>query len=663
MFLPGWFLLLAVFGRSEKYISQLERFIFSFGLGIIITDFIAFFYSKFNIPITKISSVLGVIVFSSACYVIYIIRIKGNSIENCHPERSEGSRNLITRFLAKLGMTADEKDNDLFSFTKNQFVLILILLFLTIFIKTAYLTSTVAPTSTDMGHHMYWVNEMVQTHQLPTYENMPDFIIGEHVVLAELAMINNLSLFSALPVLFLLLINILGILTVFVLTLRIFKNQNVALLSLLFLGVLYAVSSPQAKFVSGGVMGNILGNFLMPMTLYLYFRAGEFISKTVIASEAKQSSSNNLEIAASPSAPRNDNAKRFLSLGIFVTFGLFYTHHLTAFIFLFVFAFLVLAYLAINYKDFKTILQKSSKLIFSRSVMLTFITGFIFFFFIFTPNYFKTSAVETAVGAPSKATREGLSLTSLKDSVGEARMALGIIGLMLLALAYKRKNFGYAVILAWAVMLFIMSSAPEIIFINLPSSRIGNYTSYPLAILGAFGLYGIFNPQFLSFIKNKNAVPFKFISSVFILIIVFVMVSGLHDSATAFKKASDFTPTLETFSASDYLAQNTELSDVVLKDHNYMTGDTWMKLFFMRGYTYPLSRSYFKRYEDPTNPREMCTLYMISNPGGSEAKDCFIETDTKYIMVNPKYDSLQFSKLKNFDEIYNSGNVAVYKRK
>lgn len=603
LFIPGYFLLLAVFGRTENQISRLERFVFSFGLSLVIVNFIAFTFSKLQISITTFSSVLGIAIFSAVCFGIY----KKTKNKNDFQEK-----------------------NELFDFSKKQFSLILILLFLTLFIKTAYLQDTVAPTATDMGHHLYWTKQMTETHHLPDYEGMPDFIIGEHIALSEIAMISSLDFFGAGPVVFLLLINILGILTVFLLTLRVFKNKNIAIFTFLFLGVLFAISSPQAKFVSGGVFGNILGNFLMPLTLYFYFRAF------------------------------SDKSKRFLSLGVLTTFGLFYTHHLTAFIFLFVFLFLIVFFLAINYKKAHTILKENFRLAFSLPVIATFLFGIIFFFFIFTPNYIETSAVETAVGAPSKATREGLTLTEIKNSIGESRFALGIVGFLILALSYKRKDFGFAVVVSWAVMLFIMSTKPDLLFINLPSSRIGNYLSYPLSILSAYSLYSIFNPNF---IDSKKIISQKFLKSCFAFILIFVFSSGLLDSARAFKKSSDQTPLLKTFFASNYLKEKVSENDIILKDHNYITGDSWIKLFFMQGYKYPASRGYFKRYEDPTKPREMCTLYMISNPAGQEAQNCFEETKTNILMINPKYDSSQFTKLKNFDEIYDNGDVSIYYKK
>jgi len=611
LFVPGYALLLAIFGQ-RKILSNLERFIISFGLSLISVDFIYFSFSGLHISITRLSTFLGILFFSFICFAIYKFRTSSNV----------------------------EKENSLFDFSKNQFVLILLLLFLTIFIKTAYLSDTVFPTATDMGHHMYWAKWMVENHQLPTYESMPDFIIGEHLIFGAIALLSGTYFFSAFPVIILLLINLLGILTVFIFTLRIFKNKTIATLTLLFLGVLYAIASPQAKFVSGGVIGNIMGNFLMPLAFYFYYRAFEF-----------------LESASMP----DKNSKTFLALAIFTTFGLFYTHHLTAFIFLFIFALLVIIFLAVNFKNFKEILTKIFHIAFSPQVLSVFVIGLIFFFFIFTPNYFKTSAVDTAVGAPSKDTRVGLTIANLRSSIGEARLALGFIGLLILSSRFKKRSFGYTIIFAWTAMIFIMSTLPNVLFINLPSNRIGNYLSYPVAILSAYALYFVFRSksktQEESFIVSSNLLKIGFT-----IILAFVLVDGISDSTLAFKNQSDLRPLAQTFNASEYLGKNLTDSDMVLKDHNYITADSWIKLFFMRGYKYPLSRGYFKRYEDTTKPREMCTLTMISAPNSNDARACFAQTSTNFIIVNPQFDSAQFKKSKDFNQIYSNPEINIYYR-
>lgn len=614
LFFPGYFLLLAVFGKSQV-LSKLEKFIFSFGLSIVSVDFIFFAYSKLNISINRLSSLVGIIAFILICYVIYKIK---------------SYKKLDSSVTLKM-----TSSNSLFNFSKNQIILILLLIFAIFFIKVAYLSGTILPTATDLGHHMYWANWMAENGQLPTYEGMPDFIIGEHIIFGLFHIIGNLDFFSAFPPLILLLINIFSILSVFLLVLRIFKEKTVAILTLLFLGVLYAISSPQAKFVSGGVIGNILGNLFVPMAFYFYYRAFSFLD------------SENQNITKF--------SKTFLSLGIFITFGLFYTHHLTAFIFLFISSLLVLIFFIANLKDIGKILAKVGQIFLSPWVLGTFFLGLFFFFFVFTPTYIQTSAVETAIGTPSKNTRAGLSLATLKNSLGEARMALGFLGLIFLVFCYKRKNLGFGIVAAWGAMLFIMSSQPGWLFINLPSDRIGNYLSYPLSILGAFALWVVFRQFSRSFAAN-------FVRFSFVLIIGFIFIGGMSDSAGFFKQKIESEKLAQTFNASAYLASTTSSQDGVLKDHIYLTGDSWIKLFFMRGYKYPLSRGYLKRYEDTTKPREMCTLYMLSNPSSQDAQKCFSDTGVNFIMLNPVFDSSQFKKLNDFNQIYSNKDIAIFQK-
>ena len=625
MFLPGWCLVLAIFRKSSA-LSSLERFIISFGLSIVSYDFILFLYSKLNIDITRTSIILGVLAFSAVCLGIY-------------------------KFFRRPTSKDVDGDEKLFNFSKNQFILILLLLFLTVFIKTSYLSTAIAPTATDFGHHLYWAKTIAETHQLTDYEGMPDFIIGEHTIFASINILTGLSFFTGWPVVILYLINLLGILTVFILTLRIFKNKMIAILTLLFLGVLFAVASPQAKYVSGGVMGNIFGNLLMPLAFYFYYRAFSFLENA-------------------DHKPEKNNIL-FLSLAIFTTFGLFYTHHLTSFIFLFIFLLLIPLFFIVNYKDIEIIAKKSAKIIFSPYVIGVFILGIIFFFFVFTPTYVNPKAVDTAVGAATKSTRVGLTITNIKNTVGEPRLALGLLGFILLALTFRRKNFGYTLLAAWTAMLFIMSSFPNLLFVDLPSSRIGNYLSYPLAIMSAFAFYTVFRPESCQLLwgrkfcdNPRGLIMDNLLRGTFLILLVFVLVTGLNDSAQAFKKQNSLKETNETFSASKFLADRTTAGDIILKDHNYLTADSWMKLFFMRGYKYPESRGFFSRYEaQGSRSGETCSLVMVSNPNGDEAKKCFSDTQTNFLVVNPLYDAPQFQKLTDFDQVYMSDDVAVYKRK
>lgn len=637
MFLPGYFLLLSIFPRNES-ISQLERFIISFGLSIIAVDFIIFLYSRLNISITRESSIVGILLFSAFCFGIY--KFKHHSEIVLEPQ------NENKRVLEK------NPHDKLFSFSKNQSILIFLLIFLTVFIKTVFLSGTITPTATDMGHHMYYSKWIADNGKLTDYndsvinpEDKGKFIIGEHIIFSVIYLITNQSFFSGWPVVLLYLINLLSILTVFILVLRIFENKNIAVLVLLFLGVLFAVSAPQARYVSGGVLGNIMGNFFMPLSFYFFVRAFDFLKNK------------DFEM---PKA-----SKAFLALAVFSTFGLFYTHHLTGFIFLFIWMFAIPFFIVLNYKDIEIVGKKALKIIFSPQAAGIFFVGLLFFFLIFTPSYIKSSAVGTAVGTPTKVTRTGLSIENLRQTVGDARLALGFLGLIILAISFKKRDLGYIIIASWAVMVYIMSTEPQLLFVNLPSNRIGNYLTYPLAILSAYGFCVVFNPQFL---KNTgknifNFIPENLTKAIFLIILAFVVASGVSDSSQAFKKQNNSQEAIQTFFASDYLAKNSNNDDILLKDHNYLTADAWIKLYFMRDYKYPASRTTLSRYEDKTKPREMCTYYMISAPASNEASECFKQTKTNFIIINPLYDSAQFRKLSGFNQVYINNEAGIYYKK
>jgi hypothetical protein len=182
LFIPGYFLLLAVESKRRLF-SSLERMIFSFGLSIISVDLLMMLMGKIGILFNKISIISAILLFSAACFAIFkIIRAK-------NPEKSEEKKS---------------------SFSKNQTILIIILLFLTIFIKTAYLKNSIFPTSTDLGHHMYWTKTISENGKLPVYqesdiiqidgkyqvsrpEKIADFIIGEHLIFSAINLISGIN--------------------------------------------------------------------------------------------------------------------------------------------------------------------------------------------------------------------------------------------------------------------------------------------------------------------------------------------------------------------------------------------------------------------------------------------------------------------------------------
>jgi hypothetical protein len=613
LFLPGYFLIRAFL---KNYFNGLEKFLFSFGLSLVVVDLMMLIIGRLQIPITRLSILIGV-------FSIIVISF------------------LISKFLHR-----DENNFALsVDFSKKQITLIIIIFFLSIFFKTVFLYDSMFPTSTDLGHHMYWSKVISVTGQLPNYakqnivtttdpyqitapQPISDFIIGEHLPFSAINLVSGIDYISYFPSLVLFLVDMMSILAVFVLTLKLFFNtpygKSAAILALLLIGPLYAISSPQAKYVSGGVIGNIIGNLLLPIIFYFLYRAF-----------------------------REKNSKLLL-LGMIFIFGLFYTHHLSGFVFLFAFAFSVLFFLIFNFRELKSHPPDFKKLIFSKYTIGFFICAAIFFFAVSMPTYFETGAVSTAVGTPTKATRTGYTASQLRSTAGEARMALGLVGFALLIFLKRRKKYSSIFLLGWSGALFVMSLEPAWLFVNIPSDRISNYITYPLAITSAFGFSWIFY-------RYKNQAESKtlqrFAASLFILIFGFMALSGFYDNYKSLS-SDNSKSAAKTFDASRYLADEVGTKDAVLKDHIYMTADTWIKLFFMKDYNFPFSRSVLKRYEDSS--RENCTLNMISNLNSPDGQKCFSDLGIDFIMVNPQFDSTQFQKSKDFWQVYSNGEVNVY---
>lgn len=624
LFAPGYSLLFAIFGKKWLF-SSLDAFIVSFGLSIISIDFIMLVMGRLGAHINRWSLIFFIALFIIACGIVFLLRLNN---------RKEIENNIHFP-----------------NFSKMQFIAIIALLFLTIFIKTAYLKNTILPTSTDLGHHMYWAKTISLTGEIPEYakvnidlktdkltapEPIADFIVGEHLIFAAINLISGISFISYFPALILFLIHLMSLLTTFILARTLFReypNTNtISILTLFFIGPLYALASPQVKFVSGGVIGNTIGNFFIPLSIYFFLRAFTEKSSTMLA------------------------------FAFFTSLGLAYTHHLSMFVFIFTFAFFGLFFIILNFKKIKEHFQDWIKLLFKIAPLAILVLGTFFIILIYTPTYLNTKAIDTAVGAPSKATREGLTFNQLSDASGSIRMALGLFGIALLLYTKKRKNYTSTLLLGWSISLVAISLKPSLFYVNIPSERIANYIIAPISIIGGFAFV-----YFFDLLKNykdkKQYLNPNFILATFLLLITFLIMNGLRENTATLNTDQDIKATLETYHASRFLAQKTTTRDIILKDHNYLAADSWMKLYFMRGYTYPLSRGYFKRYEDETKAREQCTNIMISTPNTPEAKKCFSETRTNFIMLNPKFDSMQFIKLKNFWKIYSAEGIAIFYKK
>ena len=601
--LPGFFFQLAVFGMKSGKISFFEKAVLTVPFSLIAVNLIILLLNKLNILLKGPVIVGAVLIFCAVCFAVFQFRF-GKKKEK------------------KEDVAESEK---IFDFSTWQTVFILLAILLAIFIRTAYLSDTIVPSATDLGHHMYWAQTIVDSGQLPSY-GVPDFIIGEHMIFAAVNLVSGAGLMSAMPALLLLFFNITGIFTIVILLGRIFENKKIVAVAFFVAGSLYAINAPQGRYVSGGVIGNVIGDMLIPVGLYFLFRA--LVEKNQI----------------------------FAGLFLFSFAGLLYTHHLSAFIFIFSIAAILALYLLLNAKNIFKIIADWLKTFSKPFPLAILLTAAFFFLFVFTPSYFNAAAVTQATGTPTKITRVGLSLSQIEGGVGSAQLFLAAIGFLLALLTIRRKELKYSVAIGWILVLFVMTWKPALLDVNIPSDRISNYLFLPVALLSAYGLVRYF--------EVFGAAASRFFSAVLLFtLLFFVITNGLSDSADAFKAKNQFQEAVETFHSAEYLASTVDTSkDVVLKDHVNVYADSWYKLFFMKDYKYPLSRGMLTRYVDPTKTRETCTRDMISFPQSDVAKDCFAETGVNYVAVNSQIEGNSFEQYPEFSKVYGSDSVSIFRR-
>jgi hypothetical protein len=632
-FVPGW-LLLKLFLKRGAVLTPLETFVLSFVVGLGLLNFGMILLGQASVRFTSLSLSLALLGLGALLALSLFIRnrISPASSETTTPH----------------------------SWSKRGAVLFALLIILTVLLKTIYLSHAVLPTSTDLGHHMYWSALITKTGMLPEYakrdiqtdasgtysvtepEPIADFIIGEHLPFAAISILSGIGFFTAFPIVFLLFINLLALLALVALSRALaesfaestdshpfFTPERIALATLLFFGPLYTLASPQAKFVSGGVVGNTLGNLFIPLIILAYLRA--FREK------------------------RSD----FLALGFFLTFALAYIHHLSTLITLFALGASVLVFIIWQWQKIAAIAREWLALFLQPKPLVIALLACLFFFLVAMPTYIETRAVGTALGTPTKTTRTGLSLYQVTFSSGEARVALGLAGLFLIAFLRDKYRYGSAFLIGWGGILLMMTLFPHLLFINIPSNRIGAYLSFPLGLLASFAF--VFALATLRGDRKRLVLPGFAVFLFSITSFFFALGSGSYDNGQSLLAESKALSAVETFRASSYLASHAGPDDLILKDHNYIVGDAWMKLFFLRDYSYPLSRGFFKRYEDNPN-REQCTLLMISVPNTARGEKCYTETGTNIVVVNPKYDVTPFEKSDNFVRIYTTDNIHIYTR-
>mgnify|MGYP001035664523 CR=1 FL=1 len=625
LLVPGWVILRLVDRRGA--VSALESVVISLGLSLGAAILIAIALSALHIPIEirSLAAVYGVILAG----FVFLVRkyVPGR------PSKNSGSRAVSRAFLV---------------------------VFLTaVAIKAVFFAQHPVPISTDLGHHTYWIEKIIVGGQLPVYEErdiimasspneqhrvseakpISDVIMGEHVPFAFVAILSGTPAISLSPAAILFLIHIATILAVYVLACRLFARseyrESVAVVAVFVAGVLFALDSPQMKYIVGGVVGNTLGNILILSAVL-----------TLVISVVKRS-------------------RALLAVFVALVFTLAYTHHLSTLLFaisLFGMAALFLA------SDFKRFRKEFLPMAVSLPTLLSLAAGVMLFFFLWPPSYIANRAAETVVGQSENEEHLGITLGDYLFAMGDVRMLLGLAGLLLLAvLAWKsdevfRKRrdarLAFVVIAGWTAPLLALVFFPSAIGIDIPTIRTANYTILPMAMASAVMIIWAFRRLREEPWGLRAAFP-----AMFAVLFAVLSFGGLVDNAELLRRSDAPETARELHRAAAYLGKHYRDSDrTVLYDHISIEGGAWMKLYFLRDYNYPFYRAHLFRYDRADDRREKCTLWTISSPDSAEARKCFEDLRVGAIALGDAEEGKQFREHPEFTRVYDGRALGVYVR-
>ena len=631
MFVPG--VVLMRFVDKKKIFDPVETLFVAFVLSLTVALFSGIVMDVLHIPITLFS--LG------AEYVVWMI--------------------LFVWFVRK---TIDNSKEFLISRNKKSYSVAFAVIFgIAILLKSVFLFQNPVPISTDLGHHMYWSKTIVETGVLPQYEEreilmaqsdgdkhaisdpepISDVIVGEHILFATVALLTGTSLISVYPLVVLFMIHSITMLGVYLLARRLFSGlplcEVISVMALFGFGILFGLDSPQMKYVSGGVVGNIFGFLFIVGTVL-----------TFLVALMKRSAG-------------------LLSLGIVFSFTLAYTHHLSTLLFALSLAG-ILVFLFFTERKF--MVREVLPLLWDFRVLGTLGVGLVMFFLVWTPSYITNNAVQTVVGSPvEKEEHMGMTLEEYAGAVGEDRMYFGFfsIGFLMFLFWWRRYHlmrskkdasaspfFVGSVLVGWSLPLLVLVFFPSVVGIDIPSGRVANYTIIPFVLLWALCVVGIF-----SLMKRENAHKKVFMTGFVVLFFLGFSLEGWLDNFSLLNAGTSMVKGMELHRLASYLGEWYEEKDeVVLYDHININGGSWMKLYFMRDYNYPMYRAHLFRYDRASDKTETCTLSAISTPESAEAKKCYQDLSVSAIAINEALDGKPFRENEDFSRVYAGKNYAIY---
>ena len=659
--IPGYFLAQVIL--PKRVLEQILRVLSPFNAGILRR----YFYFL-------LAPATGLILLDT---VVFLLEKFGQKIGRTELFLAFLSVNLLLGLLSfslKNKKSKEKKEISLSKIKKNQWLLYAFIAIWSagILLRTVFYLPDVLPQNTDLGHHMYWSELLIVNEKIPTYDTS-EVIVGEHLIFGVLGQLSGISLLSALPLIILAFYNLFLILVIPAVSLALFNNRRLALLAFFFGSFYFAIDSPQAKFVRGGVIGNTFGNLFILLSFFLLALFFRYFNE-------KMSQGINLKKIVF------QRLSCLVSLIFILLGGALYTHHLSAFLLIFCLFFVFLAWFVATFFSLKRkvktkeALKKlfffAGNLLFRPRPLLAILFILTMLFVVYTPFYLKDQALSTVTRAPLKESHLGVSFLSAPDKFGKVRLILSFVGILGI-IFFSFKRFGQKIqplkavfekyrkitpilwifFFGWIFPLFVLTFIPWLFRIDLPSQRVINYLLLPAIFLAGLGAE-------LIFLMVKDHLKNKKVLAVLGLFLFFTLWEGTVDFRTYFSWDNKFQETVELYEASKYLRDNSKPEDGVLKDHVSLVGDAWIKFFLLRGYDYFISRTYDYKYEvyDPYNEVDSCPKDMIDVPESGLSETCYGQTGISYVILRPKGEKFFFFRAKDFNTIYASDSVSIFKK-
>ena len=513
------------------------------------------------------------------------------------------------------------KFKDSFFVNKTNFIIFIgIILFIFKLCFTVFYIQYL-PYGTDLGHHAFWAKHIITTGNLPDYQSN-QFVIGESILLAMPFLISEIALNSVYSLILLFSFYLLGAMGVLILSFRLFNCKILpSLMSFLLITIPYNFLPPHFNFIISGVVGNLLGNFISIGFIYFLYR---FITE------------------------KKEDFGLFTLISLF---GLVYVHSLTTLLFTLIFLLFLIIYFLFSHKNF-ILSAKSFLTTLTNKKILILIILILSLFFLMKPAYLVyTTFSEVFTGALLEA-HQGLDILNYLEIIGNLRVLFGIGGIILLYLLKFPREYKL-LFTSWLLVLFVLSFLPETFNLGLPSSRIANYLIYPFAILGGFFLYYLV--KWIEYVFVSRII--YTISVMFIILLIFS--NSLFSSDKYFEPDIGIDEIQDLYDASYYLQGVVQDGELVLTDHIYVKGDSWIKFFLNKEYDDVLFRTFPFRYEPPYN-LDTCPRDMVISPLSSYSQKCFLKYNVKYILLANNHIPEGYISSAQFEKVYSNNHFTIF---